>query len=1081
MLPSTNTYSDDEGYQSFSEDEEKEDDEPELDFAAVAARWRQECGIANAPEIWVPRLINAAHALGIRGQAHAYITSHKFDDEACIRLLAVLCRQGDHTSISYLLQERNIRVDAGHPNSPVFANLEAIDKHITNSTKIDQQILGSMANALEALLPVLTHSAYVPKSSHISPVPYLYHILYRHKDKLSRDAYDRLSKCFFHLVTIEEISNIPIDKKKDRAVGKNKSKKKDIYIGNTLMIAAHYQDENIFVVLRQLDTHKVIAKRIYEVTPNILQTKSITHSAFMAACANQKLALLIMQHWPPNAKQVKQQDVQKRSPLWYAYYHGHHRLIRALKTAGAVISDENEQTKGCNMLMAACRACHIDWVKMFLKTSNGRAQDEYGNTAMHYIARADPKKHSLIQYSMVINILLDNSYDLNATNKYGVSPLIIAVLNNNIPCVKALLVAPERLNINQQDNEGKTALIHAVEVGNWEMIALLLKDRRTNPRICDKRGLSALMIFITLNCNNPGEANKPSNSSSATSSTLTNIEEAIEIVEPKPDNINEKQQTSFFGSIRQYAASSVTWVKQYFTQAHQVKFKNIDSTPLSTDIQAKLRLFMECGNDPGPSYGYDGYTAITSISIPILVHKYAPKILSITLPERVANWLIWIINSYFIEHVVHNMVHKFVNDVYGTAENVDKIVSTDYGLFHLNYFGLLQYRAMDKQARDSVVQKFQQHPGVIYRTLIERYMRIEQNKYSILHDGSWWNIPLKLCTLPWRIYQCYRMQEQIIKTLENSLQTKQQNAVYISSKTHTDFMQYLKRALVDDVLLRRLSTDADFNDKVQHILAHAIPVTPDVYSLAYDYAEAQRCRHYNRIRGTVEDIWYTIRLAVLDVIEPMDLRSKKVSVTQLPWWEKIGELSNKSKDWQEISRVEHDHIHIENAVINGGSVPQAMSKIHGFFKNSAWLQKFDPATCGRVAKYSYSFYCSITDASWLRDNAALLMTGGVSALYTLPYLSFFAYTSLSVGIIGAPLLAWQYGTHSQHQDQQLSTKVAITAEEKHKQDAQVLQECIKQMREQQASNTHTVVNAMRQGREWQKRVDQTDGLQLSNT
>jgi hypothetical protein len=80
-------------------------------------------------------------------------------------------------------------------------------------------------------------------------------------------------------------------------------------------------------------------------------------------------------------------------------------------------------------------------------------------------------------------------FDLNATDPYGQTPLIIAAEKGRLDLVKLLL--DHKADIDFRDNAGKTALNIAAKRGHTNVIRLLLK-RGANPLIPSRRGLTPM-------------------------------------------------------------------------------------------------------------------------------------------------------------------------------------------------------------------------------------------------------------------------------------------------------------------------------------------------------------------------------------------------------------------------------------------------------------------------------------------------------------------------------------------------------------------------------------------------------------
>ncbi|MEW6110274.1 MAG: ankyrin repeat domain-containing protein [Nitrospirota bacterium] len=90
-----------------------------------------------------------------------------------------------------------------------------------------------------------------------------------------------------------------------------------------------------------------------------------------------------------------------------------------------------------------------------------------------------------------VGTLLDQGADVNAKNKEGETPLMVAALERRLEMVKFLL--DRGADINLKDNVGATALIYSAMEGSVEIMKLLL-DRGADPDAKTDDGLTALSI-----------------------------------------------------------------------------------------------------------------------------------------------------------------------------------------------------------------------------------------------------------------------------------------------------------------------------------------------------------------------------------------------------------------------------------------------------------------------------------------------------------------------------------------------------------------------------------------------------------
>jgi ankyrin repeat protein len=104
------------------------------------------------------------------------------------------------------------------------------------------------------------------------------------------------------------------------------------------------------------------------------------------------------------------------------------------------------------------------------------------------------------------NLLLENNVAVNLMNDNGYTPLISAIVNANIPIIRRLLEVPgidvnsveDPLNV---DEPITSALHHAVQLGNTEIINLLLRVPNIQLNILDRNGQTPLHV-AAINQNN---------------------------------------------------------------------------------------------------------------------------------------------------------------------------------------------------------------------------------------------------------------------------------------------------------------------------------------------------------------------------------------------------------------------------------------------------------------------------------------------------------------------------------------------------------------------------------------------------
>ena len=100
-------------------------------------------------------------------------------------------------------------------------------------------------------------------------------------------------------------------------------------------------------------------------------------------------------------------------------------------------------------------------------------------------------------------VALESGADLNIRSLEGKTPLMYALWNNQNLVVEVLM-QQDNVDVNCEDNDGATALHHAVDVDNEEGARMLLADiRLQDVNHKNKQGLTPLMRAVTrskVNC-----------------------------------------------------------------------------------------------------------------------------------------------------------------------------------------------------------------------------------------------------------------------------------------------------------------------------------------------------------------------------------------------------------------------------------------------------------------------------------------------------------------------------------------------------------------------------------------------------
>ncbi len=135
-------------------------------------------------------------------------------------------------------------------------------------------------------------------------------------------------------------------------------------------------------------------------------------------------------------------------------------------------------------------------IDLLLKHDKVNVDDvnENGQTALHVAA--------MISNVVAVQKLLEKGANPNILDKWGRSPLHVAALTAEKAKIFDLLVAHEKVNVDDLNEFGETALHNAALVSNVIAVQKLL-ERGANPNIFDKYGMSPLHVAAQERDGNP--------------------------------------------------------------------------------------------------------------------------------------------------------------------------------------------------------------------------------------------------------------------------------------------------------------------------------------------------------------------------------------------------------------------------------------------------------------------------------------------------------------------------------------------------------------------------------------------------
>ncbi|CAJ0766444.1 20546_t:CDS:2, partial [Entrophospora sp. SA101] len=153
-----------------------------------------------------------------------------------------------------------------------------------------------------------------------------------------------------------------------------------------------------------------------------------------------------------------------------------------------ITADENNR-KGKNVyltpLMISCTLNYVDITRYLLKKEKIGIdlQDKNGRSALFHATHNGN--------SEIVKLLLQYKVNVNITDKHEMSPLLVAATYGHTSISRMLLEGGFQIDVDYQDETGKTALALACYQGHTSTVEVLIKNG-ANVNIVDKSVLSAL-------------------------------------------------------------------------------------------------------------------------------------------------------------------------------------------------------------------------------------------------------------------------------------------------------------------------------------------------------------------------------------------------------------------------------------------------------------------------------------------------------------------------------------------------------------------------------------------------------------
>ncbi|KXJ81835.1 hypothetical protein RP20_CCG017640 [Aedes albopictus] len=126
--------------------------------------------------------------------------------------------------------------------------------------------------------------------------------------------------------------------------------------------------------------------------------------------------------------------------------------------------------QGWPLLLLACNEAQFDIVKYLLEVRRLDVNQANGlSTALMATCSSKCNPESVLR---VAELLLDFGAVINCKDAYGMTPLMFAIVNDHPDVVRLII---DQTSLEATDNEGLTALFHAVNNRRVEMVQMLLK------------------------------------------------------------------------------------------------------------------------------------------------------------------------------------------------------------------------------------------------------------------------------------------------------------------------------------------------------------------------------------------------------------------------------------------------------------------------------------------------------------------------------------------------------------------------------------------------------------------------------
>ena len=186
---------------------------------------------------------------------------------------------------------------------------------------------------------------------------------------------------------------------------------------------------------------------------------------------------------------INKKDEDGLNAFWIAARCGHGDVLRVLALHG--IDIYNTDRKGNNALHIAARfQDRFNVLEMLVKSRYDlNRQNSDGDTATHIAAQKGNLRH--------LSVLIEAKANVDMLNSHSLSPMYLAILNNNTECVKQLLMAGARVYYGDNDRDAdRSPVFLAIRNENIEIIRAIFEavDAEEEAEIRNSQGQTPVMF-----------------------------------------------------------------------------------------------------------------------------------------------------------------------------------------------------------------------------------------------------------------------------------------------------------------------------------------------------------------------------------------------------------------------------------------------------------------------------------------------------------------------------------------------------------------------------------------------------------